>query len=196
MLLLLLLLLLHLITHPTKCYTNSKVRASSEKTNSEQVRLQVFRKSRWTNCQVPQLDRQLIPTAGTSNSKGSQTPIRPVAGHNKIPTNSGSQSRPTRDCQRLLYDNHISCGQTGRLFSGPAGICYWSKPHLNRCSSWTLLQSISVRNIALIHQRQARNNSSWWDLVKSMFKNTEQLFINLLWHHSPNISMCQLNHSS
>ena len=36
---LLLLLLLHLITHPTKCYTNSKVRALSEKTNSEQVRL-------------------------------------------------------------------------------------------------------------------------------------------------------------
>ena len=93
---LLLLLLLHLITHPTKCYTNSKVRALSEKTNSEQVRLQVFRKSRWTNRQVPQFDRQLIPTAGTSNSKGSQTPIRPVARHNKIPTNSGSQSRPTR----------------------------------------------------------------------------------------------------
>ena len=36
---LILLLLLHLITHPTKCYTNSKVRAPSEKTNSEQVRL-------------------------------------------------------------------------------------------------------------------------------------------------------------
>ena len=89
-LLFLLLLLLHLITHPTKCYTNSKVRALSEKTNSEQVRLQVFRKSRWTNCQVPQFDRQLIPTAGTSNSKGSQAPIRPVARHNKIPTNSGS----------------------------------------------------------------------------------------------------------
>ena len=100
-LLLLLLLLLHLITHPTKCYTNSKVRALSEKTNSEQVRLQVFRKSRWTNCQVPQFNRQLIPTAGTSNSKGSRTPIRPVARHNKIPTNSGSQSRPTRDCQTL-----------------------------------------------------------------------------------------------
>ena len=32
--LLLLLLLLHLITHSTKCYTNSKVRALSEKTNS------------------------------------------------------------------------------------------------------------------------------------------------------------------
>ena len=76
---LLLLLLLHLTTHPTKCYKNSKVRALSEKTNSEQVRLQVFRKSRWTNRQVPQFDRQLIPTAGTSNSKGSQTPIRPVA---------------------------------------------------------------------------------------------------------------------
>ena len=58
LLLLLLLLLLHLITHPTKCYTNSKVRALSEKTNSEQVRLQVFRKSRWTNRQVPQFDRQ------------------------------------------------------------------------------------------------------------------------------------------
>ena len=88
----LLLLLLHLITHPTKCYTNSKVRAISEKNNSEQVRLQVFRKSRWTN---RQFDRQLIPTAGTINSKGSQTPIRPVAKHNidnKIPTNSGSQS--------------------------------------------------------------------------------------------------------
>ena len=77
--LLLLLLLLHLITHPTKCYTNSKVRALSEKNNSEQVRLQVFRKSRWTNRQIPQFNRQLIPTAGTSNSKGSQTPIRPVA---------------------------------------------------------------------------------------------------------------------
>ena len=51
---LLLLLLLHLITHPTKCYTNSKVRALSEKNNFEQVRLQVFRKSRWTNRQVPQ----------------------------------------------------------------------------------------------------------------------------------------------
>ena len=65
----LLLLLLHLITHPTKCYTNSKVRVLSEKkqpkTNTEQVRLLVFRKSRWTNCQVPQFDRQLIPTAGT-----------------------------------------------------------------------------------------------------------------------------------
>ena len=96
-----LLLLLHLITHPTKCYTNSKVRALSEKTNSEQVRLQVFRKSRWTNCQVLQFNRQLIPTAGTSNSKGSRTPIRPVARHNKIPTNSGSQSRPTRDCRTL-----------------------------------------------------------------------------------------------
>ena len=60
LLLLLLLLLLHLITHPTKCYTNSKVRALSEKTNSEQVRLQVFRKSRWTNCQVPQFNRQLV----------------------------------------------------------------------------------------------------------------------------------------
>ena len=98
---LLLLLLLHLITHPKKCYTNSKVRALSEKTNSEQVCLQVFRKSRWNNRQVPQFDRQLIPTAGTSNSKGSQTPIRPVARHNKIPTNSGSQSRPTRDCRTL-----------------------------------------------------------------------------------------------
>ena len=30
----------------------------SEKNNSEQVRLQVFRKSRWTNRQVPQFDRQ------------------------------------------------------------------------------------------------------------------------------------------
>ena len=39
------------------------MRALSEKTNSEQVRLQVFRKSRWTNRQVPQFDRQLIPTA-------------------------------------------------------------------------------------------------------------------------------------
>ena len=39
--------------HPTKCYTNSKVRTPSEKTNSEQVRLQVFRKSRETNCQIP-----------------------------------------------------------------------------------------------------------------------------------------------
>ena len=36
---LLLLLLLHLVTHHTKCYTNSKVRAPSEKNNSEQVRL-------------------------------------------------------------------------------------------------------------------------------------------------------------
>ena len=53
-----LLLLLHLITHPTKCYTNSKVHALSEKNNSEQVRLQVFRKSRWTNRQIPQFDRQ------------------------------------------------------------------------------------------------------------------------------------------
>ena len=87
--------------HPTKCYTNSKVRALSEKNNSEQVHLQVFRKSRWTNRQVLQFDRQLISTAGTSNSKGSQTPIRPVARHNKIPTNSGSQSRPTRDCRTL-----------------------------------------------------------------------------------------------
>ena len=68
------------------------------KTNSEQVRLQVLRKSCWTNRQVPQFDRQLIPTAGTSNSKGSQTPIRTVARHNKIPTNGGSQSRPTRNC--------------------------------------------------------------------------------------------------
>ena len=38
--------LLHLITHPTKCYTNLKLRAPSEKTNSEQVRLGVFCKSR------------------------------------------------------------------------------------------------------------------------------------------------------
>ena len=43
---LLLLLLLHLITHPTNCYTNWKVRVPSEKNNSEQdlVRFQVFRK--------------------------------------------------------------------------------------------------------------------------------------------------------
>ena len=109
----LLLLLLHLITHPTKCYTNSKVRALSEKTNSEQVRLQVFRKSRWTNRQVPQFDRQHIPTAGTSNSKGSQTPIRPVARHNKIPTNSESQSRPTRDCWTLgAKSNKVSRSET------------------------------------------------------------------------------------
>ena len=91
LLLLLLLLLLHLITHPTKCYTNSKVRVLSEKNNSEQVRLKVFRKSRWTNRQVPQLNRQLIPTAGTSNSKGSQTSTRPAARHNKIPKNNGFQ---------------------------------------------------------------------------------------------------------
>ena len=66
------------------------------------MRLHVFRKSRWTNRHVPQFDRQqLIPTAETSNSKGSQTSIRPMARHNKIPTNSGSQSRPTRDCQTL-----------------------------------------------------------------------------------------------
>ena len=110
-LLLLLLLLLHLITHPTKYY--SKVRASSEKNSSEQVRLQVFRKSRWVNRQVPQFDRQLIPTAGTSNSKGSQTPIRPVARHNKIPTNSGSQSRPTRDCRTLgAKSNKVSRSET------------------------------------------------------------------------------------
>ena len=113
LLLLLLLLLLHLITHPTKCYTNSKVRALSEKNNSEQVRLQVFRKSRWTNRQVPQFDRQLIPTAGTSNSKGSQTPIRPMARHNKIPTISGSQSRPTRDCRTLgAKSNKVSRSET------------------------------------------------------------------------------------
>ena len=31
-----------------------------KKPNSEQVRLQVFRKSRWTNRQVPQFDRQLL----------------------------------------------------------------------------------------------------------------------------------------
>ena len=65
--LLLLLLLLHLITHPTKCYTNSKVRAPSEKTNSEQVRLEVFHKSLRTNRQIPQFNRQPIPTTGTSN---------------------------------------------------------------------------------------------------------------------------------
>ena len=69
-----------------------------KKPNSEQVHLQVFRKSCETNCQIPQFNRQLIPTAGTSNSKGSQTPIRPVARHNKIPTNGESQSRPTRNC--------------------------------------------------------------------------------------------------
>ena len=108
-----LILLLHLITHPTKCYTNSKVHARSEKTNSEQVRLQVFRKSRWTNRQIPQFNRQLIPTAGTSNSKGSQTPIRPVARHNKIPTNGGSQSRPTRDCWTLgAKSNKVSRSET------------------------------------------------------------------------------------
>ena len=47
----LLLVVLHLVTHahPRKCYTNSKVRVLSEKTNSEQVRLQVFRKSLGTN---------------------------------------------------------------------------------------------------------------------------------------------------
>ena len=39
--LLLLFLLFHLVTHPTKCYTNSKVRAPSEKTNSEPVRIYI-----------------------------------------------------------------------------------------------------------------------------------------------------------
>ena len=61
-------IILHLITHPTKCDTNSKVHALSEKNNSEQVRLQVFRKSRWTNRQVPQFDRQLIPTENGVNA--------------------------------------------------------------------------------------------------------------------------------
>ena len=100
--------------YPTKCYTNSKVCAPSEKTNSEQERLQAFRKSLSTTCQIPQFNRQLIPTTGTSNSKGSQTPIvgisnskgsqtpiRPVARQNKIPTNGGSQSRPARNCWTL-----------------------------------------------------------------------------------------------
>ena len=36
---------------------------------------------------------------GPATAIGSQTPIRHVARHNKIPTNSGSQSRPTRDCR-------------------------------------------------------------------------------------------------
>ena len=104
---------MHLITHPTKCYTYSKVSAPSEKTNSEQVRLQVFRKSRRTNCQIPQFNRQLIPTAGTSNSKGSQTSIHPVARHNKIPTNSGSQSRPTTNCWTLsAKSNKVSRSET------------------------------------------------------------------------------------
>ena len=43
----------------------------------------------------------------------SQTPIRPVARHNKIPTNSGSQSRPTRDCQTLgAKSNKVSRSET------------------------------------------------------------------------------------
>ena len=72
---------------PYKMLHKLKSACSIRKTNSEQVRLQVFRKSHWTNRQIPQFNRQLIPTAGTSNSKGSQTPVRPVARHNKIPTN-------------------------------------------------------------------------------------------------------------
>ena len=76
------------------------MRALSEKNNSEQVRLQVFRKSRWTNRQVSQFDRQLIPTAGTSNSKGSQTTIRPVARHNMQDPHERRISKPTD--QKLL----------------------------------------------------------------------------------------------
>ena len=110
-------MILLLLLHPTKCYTNSKVLAPSEKTNSEQVRLQVFCKSRGTNCQIPQVNRQLIPTAGTSNSKGSQTSIRPVARHYKIPTNGGSQSRPTWNCWTLgAKSNKVSWSETSKTF--------------------------------------------------------------------------------
>ena len=54
---------------------------------------------------------------GTSSGKGSQTPIRPVARHNKIPTNGRSQSRPTRNCWTLsAKSNKVSWNETSKTF--------------------------------------------------------------------------------
>ena len=112
--LLLLLLLLHLITHPTKCYTNSKVRALSEKTTLNKCVFKCFAKVAGLTVRCLNSTGNSFQQLGPATAEeSSRTPIRSVARHNKIPTNSGSQSRPTRDCRTLgAKSNKVSRSET------------------------------------------------------------------------------------
>ena len=95
-----------------------KLKSACSIRKNQQVHLQVFSKSLRTNWQIPQFNWQPIPTTGTSNSKGSQTPIHPVARHNKIPANGRSQSRPTRNCWTLsAKSNKVSWSETLRYLN-------------------------------------------------------------------------------
>ena len=95
---LLLLLLLHLVTHPTKCYTKSKERAPSEKPTLNKCVFKCFSKIAGPTVRSFNSTGNSFQQLGSATAVGSHTPIRPVARHNKIPTNDGSQSRPTRNC--------------------------------------------------------------------------------------------------
>ena len=119
---------------PYKMLHKLKSACSVRKNNSEQVCHQLFCKSR-SYCQVPQFNRQLIPTAGTSNSKGSRTPIRPVARYNKIPTNGGSQSRRIRNCWTLSpKSNKVSRSKTFRGVSCMYIVAFHGSPARENCS--------------------------------------------------------------
>ena len=130
------------VTQTQKCVLHQKKKQQLRK----QVRLRVFRKCCRTNCQIPQFNRQRIPTAGTSNSKGSQTPIRPVARHNKIPTNGGSQSRPTM--QKLL--NPKCKKQQG-------------KPERDLQDTWTLACRLYIGHVV---GKEANAYYEYYDLIK------------------------------
>ena len=70
---------------PYKMLHKLKSACFIRKTNSEQARLQVFKQKSLDYPSGPSTQQAIIPTAGTSNSKGSQTPIRPVAGTTRSP---------------------------------------------------------------------------------------------------------------
>ena len=86
---------------PYKTLHKLKSACFIRKNNSEQVRLQVFRKSRWTNRQAPQFDRQLIPTAGTSNSLRLSNPS-PSCGQAQQDLHEQRISKPTNETAEPL----------------------------------------------------------------------------------------------
>ena len=156
------------VSHFTKCNTNSKVRALSRIRLPKQMCFQVFCKSIQARRGRPQISRQNIPTARTSHSKRSQSPVSPMTGTtmsqwaadlkadqpgtNKVLTQQSARYAWAKPCRHLNIIIHslyvMRWGYGSQCKSTRAGVM-WSnrfKPKIKRAAEFNTDWSCCMRD--------------------------------------------------
>ena len=108
--LLFLLLLLHLVMHPTNVTQTQKLVCPSEKKNCWKcaVRVQVFRKNLRTNCQISRFNKQLMPTDGSCISQRLSN-LNPSCGEAQQDPREQRSSKPTYQCKNQQGNTQQRC---------------------------------------------------------------------------------------